>query len=163
MSLMPTNLYGPGDNFDLETSHVLPAMIRKFHEAKGARQAGLDAVVTLWGHGTSRREFLHVDDLARASLHLLTSAETGLFNVGYGSDLTIRETALAVSGAVGYDGEIVWDAARPDGTPRKLLDSTRIRSSGWKPAIDFHMGIQTTYEWYLNTLAGGKDSLIIAG
>lgn len=150
VSLMPTNLYGPGDNFDLHTSHVLPAMIRKFHEAK---KAGGDSVVTLWGSGAPRREFLHVDDLAEAALHVADASETGVFNVGYGNDVTIRELATIVAGVIGYQGPIVWDTSKPDGTPRKLLDSSKITGTGWRPRIELEEGIRTTYEWYLATAA----------
>ena len=146
LSVMPTNLYGPGDNFDLESSHVLPALIRKFHEAKnGAIGDG----VTLWGSGKPRREFLHVDDLARAAVDLLMGGATGLYNVGYGSDVTIRELAELIQRTVGYDGKVTWDAARPDGTPRKLLDSSRVLATGWRPRIDLERGIEMTYDWFL--------------
>jgi GDP-L-fucose synthase len=149
VSLMPTNLYGPNDNFDPETSHVLPAMIRKFHEAKEARLEGRDAVVSLWGHGRARREFLHVDDAARAAVMMMESGETGLYNVGYGSDLEIRELAALVGRVVGYDGPVEWDTSKPDGTPRKLLDSTLLRERGWEPRITLEDGIRSTYEWYV--------------
>ena len=148
VSVMPTNLYGPHDNFDLETSHVLPALIRKFHEAKEARDAGSDARVTLWGTGTVRREFLHVDDAARACLELMESGATGLFNVGSGEDLPVRDLATLTASIVGYDGPVVWDSSRPDGTPRKLLDSSRIRATGWAPRISLEDGIRSVYEWY---------------
>lgn len=145
VSLMPTNLYGPGDNFDLETSHVLPAMIRKFHEAKEARATGVDARVVLWGSGTARREFLYVDDLARAAVSMIGSPATGLFNVGSGVDFTIREVAEMVGDVVGYDGGIEWDASRPDGTPRKLLDSSKILATGWRPEVSLRDGLAMTY------------------
>lgn len=148
VSLMPTNLYGPGDNFDLEGSHVLPAMIRKFHEAAVARAAGADASVSLWGTGAVRREFLHVDDLAHACMQAMESASTGLFNVGFGEDISIRELARLIAGVVGYDGPVSWDASRPDGTPRKLLDSSRFRATGWSPSISLEDGVRMTYEWY---------------
>ena len=151
ISAMPTNLYGPGDNFDLETSHVLPALIRRFHEAK---QSGADDV-TLWGSGAPRREFLHVDDLARACLHLLENYDDPTtINIGTGEDVRIRELAELVAGVVGYEGNIDWDTSRPDGTPRKLLDVSRIRSLGWQPAIGLEQGITSTYEWYLTSLNG---------
>lgn len=150
VSLMPTNLYGPNDNFDLTSSHVLPALIRKFHEAKEARAAGQDAVVTLWGHGTARREFLHVDDAADACLVMMESGATGLYNVGSGSDVTIRELAELVAKVVDYDGPIEWDTSKPDGTPRKLMDSSAIRERGWEPKISLEDGIRSTYEWYLD-------------
>ncbi|MGK2961643.1 MAG: GDP-L-fucose synthase family protein [Gemmatimonadaceae bacterium] len=149
VSLMPTNLYGPNDNFDLTSSHVLPALIRKFHEAKEERAAGRDAVVTLWGHGTARREFLHVDDAANACLVMMESGATGLFNVGYGSDVTIKELAGIVASVVGYDGPVEWDTSKPDGTPRKLMDSSLIRRTGWEPRIALEDGIASTYKWYL--------------
>lgn len=151
VSLMPTNLYGPNDNFDLNTSHVLPALMRKFHEAKEARAAGKDAVVTLWGHGTALREFLHVDDAANASIVMMESGATGLFNVGSGSDLPIRELAELIARVVGYDGPIEWDTSKPDGTPRKLMDSSLIRAAGWSPRISLEDGIRSTYEWYVHT------------
>jgi GDP-L-fucose synthase len=141
VSAMPTNLYGPGDNYDLETSHVLPAMIRRFHEAAASRQP----VVTLWGSGTPRREFLHVDDLARACLLLLERYDDPMpVNVGVGTDLSIRELADMVAAAAGYDGRIEWDTSKPDGTPRKLLDVSRLRSLGWQPQIDLPTGIAAT-------------------
>jgi GDP-L-fucose synthase len=148
VSVMPTNLYGPNDNFDLETSHVLPALIRKFHEAKEARDAGRDAAVTLWGTGNVRREFLHVDDAARAAIQLMETGATGLYNVGYGDDLPVRDLAALVAGIVGYDGPVKWDSSLPDGTPRKLLDSSRIRATGWAPQITLEDGVRSVYEWY---------------
>lgn len=157
ISLMPTNLYGPNDNFDLEKSHVLPALIRKFHDAKEDRAAGRDARVTLWGHGTARREFLHVDDAAAAAIMMMESGVTGLYNVGYGSDVTIRELASIVANVVGYDGPIEWDTSKPDGTPRKLMDSSRLRERGWSPRISLVDGIRSTYEWYLEQ--GEADGL----
>ncbi len=150
ISLMPTNLYGPNDNFDLEKSHVLPALIRKFHEAKEDRAAGKDAVVTLWGHGTARREFLHVDDAAGAAIMMMESGVTGLYNVGSGEDLSIRDLAEIVARVVGYDGPAHWDVSKPDGTPRKLMDSSRLRARGWSPKISLEDGIRSTYEWYLH-------------
>lgn len=156
ISLMPTNLYGPNDNFDLETSHVLPALMRKFHEARENLTEGKDAAVTLWGHGTARREFLHVDDAAAAALLMMESGETGLYNVGYGSDLAIKELAELIARVVEYDGPVHWDTSRPDGTPRKLLDSSRIRSAGWEPRIGLEEGIRRTYEWYRSTLPAGS-------
>lgn len=149
VSLMPTNLYGPNDNFNLEKSHVLPALIRKFHDAKEERAAGRDASVTLWGHGTARREFLHVDDAASAAIMVMESGATGLYNVGSGSDLPIRELAAVVARLVGYDGPVQWDTTKPDGTPRKLMDSSRIRALGWTPRISLEEGIRSTYQWYL--------------
>lgn len=148
LSLMPTNLYGPGDTFDLVNSHVLPAMIRKFHEARVLRDEGRDEGVVLWGTGNVLREFLHVDDLAKAALHLMETGATGLYNIGYGSDLPIRELAIKVAEAVGYEGSVVWDTSRADGTPRKFLDSSRVRATGWKPMISLDEGIGSTYAWY---------------
>jgi GDP-L-fucose synthase len=145
ISLMPTNLYGPGDNFDLETSHVLPAMIRRFREAKSSEAAS----VTLWGTGAPRREFLHVDDLANAACFLMQNYDgPDLLNVGVGEDLTIAELAKMVARVVGYEGRIVFDDSRPDGTPRKLLDVSRIHALGWKAQIPLEKGIRMTYEWY---------------
>jgi GDP-L-fucose synthase len=146
-SLMPTNLYGPFDNFDLKTSHVLPAFIRRFHEAQ---QSHVNRV-TLWGSGAPRREFLHVDDLASAIWFLANRPPTtDLLNVGYGSDQTIKATATLVAEITGYQGEIDWDVQMPDGTPQKLLDSTKIFEMGWRPQIDLPAGLTTTYDWYLN-------------
>ena len=148
VSVMPTNLYGPNDNFDLETSHVLPAFIRKFHEAKEAHESGSSEPVTLWGTGAARREFLHVDDAARAAIHLMESRATGLYNAGSGEDLPVRELARLVATVVGYDGPVRWDSSKPDGTPRKLLDSSKIRATGWAPRISLEEGIRSSYEWY---------------
>jgi len=151
VSAMPTNLYGPGDNFDLETSHVLPAMIRRFHEAKVASAP----TVELWGTGTPRREFLHVDDLARACVVLLERYDDPApINVGVGEDLTVRELAETVADVVGYDGELRFDSARPDGTPRKLLDVARINALGWKAEIPLRDGIASTYDWYQARVQG---------
>ena len=145
ISAMPTNLYGPGDTFDLETAHVLPALIRRFHEAS---LAGAPSV-TLWGTGSPRREFLHVDDLAAACLRLLdVYDEDEHINVGVGDDVTIAELAALVADVVGYSGEVEWDAAKPDGTPRKLLDVSRISALGWEPQIGLAEGIGSTYETY---------------
>lgn len=150
LSLMPTNLYGPGDNFDLESSHVLPAMIRKFHDARqGVAAAGENEGVLLWGTGTPLREFLYVDDLARAACDLMEGGFTGLYNVGFGSDLPIRQLAGLVARIVGYDGPIGWDPGKPDGTVRKLLDSTKVRATGWRPKIGLEEGIRLTYDWFL--------------
>jgi GDP-L-fucose synthase len=145
ISAMPTNLYGPGDNFDLENSHVLPAMIRKFHEAK----VGGAIAVTLWGSGSPMREFLHVDDLAAACLHLLENYDDpSPINVGTGTDLTIRELAELVRAVVGFEGEIIWDTSKPDGTPKKQLDISRITALGWSPSISLRDGVAATYKWY---------------
>ncbi|MCB1126133.1 MAG: GDP-L-fucose synthase, partial [Verrucomicrobiae bacterium] len=143
ISAMPTNLYGPNDNYDPVGSHVLPAMIRRFHEA---RLAGAESV-TCWGSGTPRREFLHADDLARACVFLMEHySEESLINVGSGSDLTIRELAEMVARIVGYTGKLHWDTAKPDGTPRKLMDSSRIMAMGWQPRIPLEAGIRSAWE-----------------
>ncbi|RLV70281.1 NAD-dependent epimerase/dehydratase [Streptomyces sp. CBMAI 2042] len=150
ISAMPTNLYGPGDNFDLETSHVLPALIRRFHEAQrdGAPE------VTLWGSGSPRREFLHVDDLAAACVRLLEAYDGDApVNIGCGEDLTIRELAENIAEVTGYQGRIGWDTSKPDGTPRKLLDVSRLTSLGFKPQIPLRDGIARTYAWWLGQLA----------
>jgi GDP-L-fucose synthase len=167
LSLMPTNLYGPGDNFDLETSHLLPALIRKFHEAKVARAAaGLGPTnvpdggpaVTLWGTGRPRREMLFVDDLADAVCLMLEGESwrdvpDGLLNVGTGQDATISELASIVAEVVGYDGVVHWDSARPDGTPQKLMDISRISDIGWRPTTNLRDGIARTYSWFLTNVA----------
>lgn len=146
VSLMPTNLYGSHDNFDLQTSHVMPAMIRKFHDAKLAG----DTPVTLWGSGTPMREFLHVDDMARAVRFALDNElPDNLYNVGTGEDLTIKDLALLIQEIVGHKGEIVWDSEKPDGTPRKLMDVNKLKSLGWQPSIELKEGILKTYEWFL--------------
>jgi GDP-L-fucose synthase len=146
ISLMPTNLYGPGDNFDLESSHVLPALIRKFHEAKINRAPE----VVVWGTGEPRREFLHVDDLAEAALYLMLHYELpDIVNVGVGRDITIRELAEMIGSIIGYEGNLVFDAGKPDGTPRKLLDVSRLNALGWQARTPLREGIRQTYEWYL--------------
>ena len=146
ISMMPTNLYGPNDNFDLETSHVLPALLRKAHEAKTRK----DRELIVWGSGKPRREFLHVDDLASACLLLLEKYDSPeIINVGCGEDISIRELAELICDIVGFDGQLSWDATKPDGTPRKLLDVTKLRSLGWKPSIPLREGITQTYEWFL--------------
>jgi len=150
ISAMPTNMYGPNDNYDLEASHVLPAMIRRFHEAKVAKLPK----VTCWGTGTPLREFLYVDDLARACVFLMQNySDEQFINVGYGSDVTIRELAETIKRIVGFDGGIIWDSSKPDGTPRKLMDSSRLFGLGWKPQIDLETGIHLAYEDYLTHLA----------
>ena len=147
VSLMPTNLYGPNDNFDLKTSHVLPAMIRKFHEAKENNHAK----VTLWGSGSPMREFLHVDDLGQAVLFALEhKLEKHLYNVGSGNDLTIKALAEIIQKVVGHKGEVIWDDTKPDGTPKKLMDSSKLNAKGWKSIINLEKGIRTTYEWFLD-------------
>ena len=143
---MPTNLYGPGDNFDLDSSHALPALLRKVHEAKLRG----DGSVVVWGTGTPRREFLHVDDLAGACRFLLETYDSPeIINVGYGEDVTIRELAETICEIVDFRGEIVFDSSKPDGTPRKLMDSTKLMRLGWKPSITLRDGIRQTYDWYL--------------
>lgn len=150
ISAMPTNLYGPGDNFDLSSSHVLPAMIRKFHEAKVRREAGEGALVELWGSGAPRREFLHVDDLADACFFLMLNYnEPEPINVGTGFDLTIRELGALIAGVVGYSGPVVWDATKPDGTPRKVLNVSKASELGWSAKTGLEAGIASTYRWFL--------------
>jgi GDP-L-fucose synthase len=154
ISLMPTNLYGPGDNFDLQSSHVLPALLRKFHEAKVSG----DPRVSVWGSGTPRREFLHVDDLAEAAVYLMLNYNSpGIINVGVGQDLEIRELARILAEVTGFQGEVVFDPSKPDGTPRKLLDVSRLTALGWSARISLRDGLRQTYEWYLqnqvNTIA----------
>jgi GDP-L-fucose synthase len=145
ISVMPTNLYGPNDNFNLETSHVLAALLRKAHEAKTRK----DRKLTVWGSGTPRREFLHVDDLASACLMLLEKYNSPeIINVGCGEDISIVELAELICDVVGFDGDLTWDATKPDGTPRKLLDVTKLRALGWKPSISLRDGIAQTYEWF---------------
>ncbi|MFO1436377.1 MAG: GDP-L-fucose synthase [Gammaproteobacteria bacterium] len=158
ISAMPTNLYGPGDNFDLSNSHVLPALIRKFHEAKTAASGE----VVVWGTGTPRREFCHVDDCAEACLHLMQTYDSEDFvNIGVGSDVSIAELADLVKAAVGYTGRVVYDRSKPDGTPRKLVDVTRIHALGWRARIALPQGIRSTYDWYLQNQACARlDSRI---
>lgn len=156
-SVMPSNLYGPGDNFDLQDSHVLPALIRRFHEAK---EAGAP-FVTLWGTGTPLREFLYVDDLADACVHVMQNfhaEDVGEFvNIGSGSDLSIKELAELIAKIVGYRGEINWDSTKPDGMAKKLLDVSRINSMGWKAHTELREGIEKTYEWYRMNRNGSRD------
>ena len=147
ISAMPTNLYGPEDNFDLETSHVMPALIRKFHEAKTANAP----TVTVWGSGKPLREFLHVDDCAAACLFLMDQYDDeGIVNIGVGEDITIAELARLVGEVVGYQGEIVYDSSKPDGTPRKLVDTSKINGLGWRAGIPLPEGISSTYQWFLD-------------
>jgi GDP-L-fucose synthase len=154
VSVMPTNLYGPGDNFDLESSHVLPALIRKFHEAKENDEPR----VIVWGTGTPKREFLHVDDLADACVYLMnTYSGTEIVNVGVGQDISIRGLAELVRETVGYRGEIVYDDSKPDGTPRKLLDVSRLHDLGWRARISLREGIEQTYSWFLGSSWKGRD------
>jgi GDP-L-fucose synthase len=145
ISLMPTNLYGPGDNFDLQNSHVLPALIRRFHEAKVSR----DSSVTVWGTGTPRREFLHVDDLSDAVIFMLKNYDgEQIVNIGWGEDVTIRELAEMVMSVIGYKGRLIFDSTKPDGTPRKLLDVSRLTDLGWQPRVSLKAGIESTYGWF---------------
>jgi GDP-L-fucose synthase len=154
VSLMPTNLYGTHDNFDLNSSHVLPAMIRKFHEAKANNQA----VVVLWGSGTPMREFLFVDDMAAAVVFALENKLPDyLYNVGTGEDLTIKELAETIQKIVGHTGDIIWDDTKPDGTPRKLMDVSKMHALGWKHQINLEQGIQKTYDWYLENIENFKE------
>jgi len=145
ISLMPTNLYGPNDNYDLDSSHVLPAMIRKFHEAKDK--------VTLWGDGSAMREFLYVDDLAEAAFKCMVNYDSEeIINVGTGKDITIKELATTIADVVGFKGEIVWDTSKPNGTPRKVLNVDKIKSLGWEPKVGLREGIEKTYELYKESL-----------
>jgi len=154
ISLMPTNLYGPFDNFDLNTSHVLPAMMRKFHEAKENGNSS----VTLWGSGTPLREFLHVDDLAEAVVYALENQfESNLYNVGTGTDLTIKDLAELIQKIVGHSGQVSWDSSKPDGTPRKLMDTSKLTAAGWKAKIGLEAGIKQTYSWFLENQNSFKE------
>ena len=154
VSLMPTNLYGTHDNFDLNTSHVLPAMMRKFHEAKESNHAP----VTLWGSGTPMREFLFVDDMAQAVVFALENRLPDyLYNVGTGEDLTIKQLAETIQNITGHQGKIIWDATKPDGTPRKLMDITKMHNLGWKHQINLEEGIQKTYDWFLENVDTFKE------
>ena len=149
VSLMPTNLYGPNDNFDLKSSHVLPAMIRKFHEAK----LNGNISVQLWGTGSPMREFLHVDDLGQAVLFALENTlEENLYNVGTGVDLTIKNLAKLIQSKVGHQGQILWDESKPDGTPRKLMDSSKIQKQGWNAKIQLNTGVESIYKWFKNNV-----------
>ena len=149
VSMMPTNLYGSYDNFDLKSSHVLPAMIRKFHEAK----VNNNAVVTLWGTGTPMREFLFVDDMAEAVVFALENQlPNHLYNIGTGEDLTIKELAVIIQKIVGHSGEVIWDDTKPDGTPRKLMDVSKMHNMGWKHQTNLEEGIQKTYRWFLENI-----------
>ncbi|WP_198514252.1 GDP-L-fucose synthase family protein [Algoriphagus formosus] len=165
ISLMPTNLYGPYDNFDLRTSHVLPAMIRKFHDAKissvNSKQSVVssgDLPVTLWGSGTPMREFLYVEDLAEAVVFALENQfQDNLYNVGTGEDLTIKELAELIQKIVGHTGEIIWDSSKPDGTPRKLMDVSKMTDAGWKAKTSLEEGIRRTYAWFLENQGEFKE------
>ncbi|WP_016881326.1 MULTISPECIES: GDP-L-fucose synthase family protein [unclassified Rhodococcus (in: high G+C Gram-positive bacteria)] len=154
ISAMPTNLYGPGDNFSPDTSHVLPALIRRYDEAVRSGVQG----VTNWGTGTPRREFLHVDDMADAVLHLLENYDGDTqVNVGTGADVTIKELAEIVARSVGYDGTMKWDSSKPDGTPRKLLDVSTLKSTGWEPKIDLEQGVTRTVSWYRENMGAVRQ------
>ena len=154
VSLMPTNLYGTHDNFDLNTSHVLPAMMRKFHEAK----ENDNAPVTLWGSGTPMREFLFVDDMAAAVVFALENKLPDyLYNIGTGVDLTIKELAETIQKITGHQGEIIWDSTKPDGTPRKLMDVSKMHELGWKHEVELEEGIQATYDWFLENVNAFKE------
>ena len=153
VSLMPTNLYGSYDNFDLQSSHVLPAMLRKFHEAKENNHSP----VTIWGSGTPMREFLFVDDLAQAVLHALENKlSEHLYNVGSGKDISIKELAETIQKTVGHQGEIVWDSSKPDGTPRKLMDVSKMKANGWTYTTELKEGIENTYKWFLENINNFK-------
>jgi GDP-L-fucose synthase len=160
ISAMPTNMYGPNDNFDLESSHVIPALIRKFHEAKVRG----DSTVTCWGSGSPRREFMYADDLARACLFLMENYSTEQFiNVGWETDLTIQELAEVIQRVVEYRGKIVWDTSKPDGTPRKLMDSSRIRALGWSPQVTLEKGLHLTYAGFLRSEMQKETKGVLAG
>jgi GDP-L-fucose synthase len=155
ISAMPCNLYGPGDNFDLHTSHVLPALMRKCHDARLAD----DGEVVIWGSGNPRREFLHVDDLADAACFLMDNvSQAGFLNVGTGTDVSIRELAGMVAGAAGYRGRFAYDAGKPDGTPRKVMDVSKLAALGWRARVPLEAGIRSTYEWYAEHAARGMNA-----
>jgi GDP-L-fucose synthase len=170
VTLMPTNLYGPGDDFDLETSHVLPALLRKAHEAKGAAPDEGDEPVTLWGTGTPKREFLYVDDLADAVRFVLEQPEEtlreeapdGMLNVGVGEDLSINDLMTLIQDVAGHDGSIEHDESKPDGTPRKLVDTSRLDALGWQAQTSLREGIQKTYNWYREHAETGEDVNTVA-
>ena len=154
VSLMPTNLYGPCDNFDLQSSHVLPAMLRKFHECKINNHSD----VTLWGSGTPMREFLFVDDMAEAVVHALeNNLPESLYNIGTGKDLSIKELAETIQKITGHQGNIIWDASKPDGTPRKLMDVTKMKETGWEYSTELEDGIKKTYQWFLENKNNFKE------
>ena len=149
ISLMPTNLYGPGDNFNLENSHVMPALIRKFHDAKVKNLPKVE----VWGTGTPKREFLHVDDMANASVYTMNHYDGEVFlNVGVGEDVSIKELAESVKEVIGYEGELIFDTSKPDGTPRKLLDVSKLHAIGWKAEVHLEDVIKSTYEWFLDNM-----------
>jgi GDP-L-fucose synthase len=154
VSLMPTNLYGSNDNFDLQTSHVLPAMIRKFHEAK----LNENSPVTLWGSGTPMREFLHVDDMAEAVVFALENQlSSNLYNIGTGKDVTIKELAETIQRVTGHQGQIIWDTSKPDGTPRKLMDVSKMKAVGWQYSTELEDGVKNTYRWFLENIDSIKE------
>ena len=154
VSLMPTNLYGSHDNFDLQTSHVLPAMIRKFHEAK----LNENSPVTLWGSGTPMREFLHVDDMAEAVVFALENQlSSNLYNIGTGKDVTIKELAETIKRVIGHQGQIIWDTSKPDGTPRKLMDVSKMKAMGWQYSTELEDGVKNTYRWFLENIDSIKE------
>ena len=157
ISVMPTNLYGPNDNFDLENSHVLPALIRKFHEAKINNQNE----VVVWGTGAAKREFLHVDDLAEACVFLMNNYDSSeIINIGAGEDVTIKELAEMIKEVIGFTGDIMWDATKPDGTPRKLLDVSKLHNLGWKHRINLGEGLKMAYEWYHAYISDSSPEII---
>jgi len=152
ISAMPTNLYGPNDHFDLNSSHVIPALIRKFHDARISSENGNKIDVILWGTGRPRREFLFNEDLARACLFLMERYDSNeTINVGVGNDMTIKELSQVIKKVVGFKGDVVFDTSKPDGTPQKLLDISKIKSMGWLPSLDFEEGIRITYQWYIKS------------
>ena len=158
ISLMPTNVYGPGDNFDLESSHVLPALIRRFHEAKLAGAAD----VTVWGTGKPMREFIHCDELADACIHLMnTYSDAEIVNVGTGTDVTIKELAETIKDVVGFPGELVWDTSKPDGTPRKLMDVSKLEGLGWTSQLSLKDGVSQTYDWFLGQMESGEGVRVV--
>ncbi len=159
ISVMPTNLYGPNDNFDLETSHVLPALIRKFHDAKIAMQHSNQKTVVLWGTGSPRREFLYVEDIADACVFLMNNYNgSEIINIGTGKDISIKELAEKIKIIIGFEGEVIWDITKPDGTPRKLLDVTKLNHMGWKSSVNLDEGIKMTYQWFCSSWeAKSKD------
>ena len=155
VSLMPTNLYGSHDNFDLQTSHVLPAMIRKFHEAK----LNENSPVTLWGSGTPMREFLYVDDMAEAVVFALENQlNSNLYNIGTGKDVTIKELAETIQNVIGHQGQIIWDTSKPDGTPRKLMDVSKMKTMGWQYSTELEDGVKNTYQWFLENINSIKEN-----
>jgi GDP-L-fucose synthase len=154
VSLMPTNLYGYNDNFDLQSSHVLPAMLRKFHEAK----INNNAPVTLWGSGSPMREFLFVDDMAAAVVYALeNNLPEYLYNIGTGKDITIKELAEIIQKIIGHQGKIIWDITKPDGTPRKLIDVSKMEAMGWTYTTELEEGVKKTYDWFLENIESVKE------